>query len=265
MEKCLPLLTETVEDLNAAYVRSADAQDCIEHNSANVSFLEDQLQSLQRKLASRKREKTTLDAEIETLERTVEFGIQITPGLCIRMLNKTQLSHVLSYLNPLGGINKVCTLWKEIAEIQRHNNVTTPLLSNSGVNNHILKRCKSEIRSELAQIRVNVMLRELTHKQKTAAAEVLKDMSGHNHSGGSNPNSPLRGGALTGTGTPAALSGVSLSAASNVTATTTTAAQTAGAGVTTTATSTVTGAAEGSRAAVQGKYSFYALCWYCGL
>ena len=255
MEKCLPLLTETVEDLNAAYVRSADAQDCIEHNSANVSFLEDQLQSLQRKLASRMREKTTLDAEIETLERTIEFGIQITPGLCIRMLDKTQLSHVLSYLNPLGGINKVCTLWKEIAEIQRHNNVTTPLLSNSGVNNHILKRCKSEIRSELAQIRVNVMLRELTHKQKTAAAEVLRDVSGHNQSGGSNPNSPLR----------VSQSGVSLSAASNATATTTTAAQTAGAGVTTTATSTVTWAAEGSRAAVQGKYSFYALCWYCGL
>ena len=42
--------------------RHADAEDCIEHNSANLQFLQDQLQTLQGRLSAKYREKEALVA-----------------------------------------------------------------------------------------------------------------------------------------------------------------------------------------------------------
>jgi hypothetical protein len=232
VEKSLPLLAETVEDLNAAYVRSADAHDCIDHNTANVSFLEDQLASLQRKRQSRQKEKTALDAEIATLEKTVETGILITPGLCIRSLDKSLVKNVLSYLNPSGGVNKVCKYWAEIAAELRQNTVTAaPVPVKPSV--HQLKRTKSEIKTALAQIQSGIMLRELTRKQAAQAAAAL---DGGTEAPGSGPNSPAReqasgkaGSTANGTATPAlSATSVSGSNAALGAATTTAAASSVG-------------------------------------
>ena len=170
MDKCLPLLAETVEDLNAAYVRSADAQDCIEHNTANVSFLEEQLAALQRKRRIKDAEKQKLDAEIDALEKTVELGIVISPGLCIRGLEKSVLTHVLSFLNSRGAINSVCKYWSELAaDIRVHEAATR--LRTLPAPGKLLKRTKSEIKTSLAQIRAGIMLRDLARQQALARAE----------------------------------------------------------------------------------------------
>lgn len=231
VEKSLPLLAETVEDLNASYVRSADAHDCIDHNTANVSFLEDQLASLQRKRQTRLKEKTTLDAEITALEKTVELGILTTPGLCIRSLQKSVMGHVLRYLNPSGGVNKVCKYWAEIAAEQRQNGATAVPVKPPAQQ---LKRTKSEIKTSLAQIQSGKMLRELSRHQTAQAAAALAATAVP----GSGPNSPARdqssgkaGSTGNGTATPA-LSATSVSgsnaALGGAATTTTAAASTAG-------------------------------------
>jgi hypothetical protein len=241
VEKSLPLLAETVEDLNAAYVRSADAHDCIDHNTANVSFLEDQLASLQRKRQSRQKEKTALDAEIASLEKTVETGILISPGLCIRTLDKALVKNVLSYLNPSGGVNKVCKYWAEMAAELRQNPVTA---APAKPTTHVLKRTKSEIKTSLAQIQSGIMLRELSRKQAAQAAAAL----GGSEVPGSGPNSPAReqtsgkaGSTANGTATPA-LSATSVSGSNAA----------LGAATTTAAASSV---GENTAAAVHGKYA----------
>lgn len=43
-------------------LRHADAEDCIEHNSANLQFLQDQLQTLQGRLSAKYREQEALVA-----------------------------------------------------------------------------------------------------------------------------------------------------------------------------------------------------------
>lgn len=213
----MPLLRETVEDLNAAYVRSADAQDCIEHNTANVTFLEDQLQTLQRKLLAKQTEKDALDREIDQLKRTVELGIVLTPGLCIRQLEKRLLTRVLSYLNPTGGVNRVCRYWAQLAADVRLLQLNAPEKALSPPK--VLKRSKSEVKTALAHIRSDIMLRELTRSQaaKLAAAEGGALTAGQPIQQGS----PSRAGSAThGTVTPApsAPSVASVTAQSHTTA-----------------------------------------------
>jgi hypothetical protein len=220
-DKCLPLLRETVDDLTAAYVRDADAQDCIEHNTANVGFLEDQLQSLQRKLALRQTEKQTLDAEIATLEGKVELANIAGPGLCIRTLNKKVLSHVLEYLDPSGGINSVCKYWATIAAEIRSKQIAVPVGESTKSTKSaltqppVLRRTKSEIKTDMAHIRSAKMLRELALVQ---AAQAATSTVGGASLPASQVNSPTRaqmqqtskaGSAANGTNTPA------LSVASN--------------------------------------------------
>jgi hypothetical protein len=219
-DKCLPLLRETVDDLTAAYVRDADAQDCIEHNTANVGFLEDQLQSLQRKLALRQTEKQALDAEIAALEGKVELANIAGPGLCIRTLNKKVLSHVLEYLDPSGGINSVCKYWAGIAAEIRSKQIAGPVGESTKSTKSaltqppVLRRTKSEIKTDMAHIRSAKMLRELALVQAAQAATTV----GGTSLPASQVNSPTRaqqqqtskaGSAANGTNTPA------LSVASN--------------------------------------------------
>ena len=199
VDKCIPLLAETVDDLHAAYVRQADAQDCIEHNTANVSFLEDQLLSLQRKRASRQREKDKLDTEIATMEQKIDLAVIAGPGLCIRSLEKSVLTHVLSYLNPTGGINMVCKYWAQLAAELRQTS-TASALTQTG-SGKVLKRSKSEIKTALAQIKSGVVLREIARQQVTQrrlgdSAEGLPSQPG-------SPSREVSGGrgASTGNGT----------------------------------------------------------------
>lgn len=83
-EKVLPLIKDTVEDLEVAYVRHADAQDCIEHNTANVNFLEEQIAALQRKLDAKYKEADDLEELARKAADMLEYGYTVESGLCIR-------------------------------------------------------------------------------------------------------------------------------------------------------------------------------------
>ena len=84
VERSLPQLRETEEALQAAYVRRADAQDLIEHNAANVAFMEEQLQALQTRLATKQQDLERVDAEASRAQQTVQLGEDVQLGLCIR-------------------------------------------------------------------------------------------------------------------------------------------------------------------------------------
>lgn len=216
VDKCLPLLGETVEDLNAAYVRSADAQDCIEHNTANVTFLEDQMATLQRKLLAKQTEKAVLDREIDQLEKTVELGIVLTPGLCIRQLEKSLLTHVLSFLNPAGGVNRVCKYWSQLAADVRQQVSNSP--QKAAAPARVLHRTKSEVKTALAQIKSGIMLRELTRQQAAKMMAAVSAGDAAQLTGHSNHNSPSKAGSVAhGTVTPA-LSANSIAGHSHTTA-----------------------------------------------
>lgn len=84
LDKVQPLLTQVVEDLKISYVQTADAEDAIEHNEANIFFLEDQLQALQNKLTLKKQEQQKVDSEIDLLQNRIHSATSLVPGLCIR-------------------------------------------------------------------------------------------------------------------------------------------------------------------------------------
>jgi len=94
-----------------AYIRFADAQDCIEHNSANLNFLEDQLVSIQSKLNAKRLEEQSLRVAIEDSYDFLALAPQLHLGLGIRSLNKHLLAVVLGYLDLNGGANMVCRYW----------------------------------------------------------------------------------------------------------------------------------------------------------
>ncbi len=83
-EKVLPLLMDVVEELDVAYTRQADAQDCIEHNTANVNFLEEQIFALQQKLDAKNREQDEWESEMVEAQAIVVHGYTVAPGLAIR-------------------------------------------------------------------------------------------------------------------------------------------------------------------------------------
>eukprot|EP01034_Spumella_vulgaris_P022860 gene22860-29037_t len=115
---------DVVEELDVAYTRQADAQDCIEHNTANVNFLEEQISALQQKLDAKNREQDAWEAEMVEAQAVVMHGYTVAPGLAIRMLNKHLLSVVLGHLDLAGGCNKVCKYWAEIMTTNRKEIVT---------------------------------------------------------------------------------------------------------------------------------------------
>lgn len=106
-------LKEVVEDLDAAYVRRADAQDLLEHNSANTVFLSDQIALLAAKLTARQTALAELTAMAQAAEHSIAMASQCAAGLCMRSLSKALLGCVLSYLPPHlpGG---VCRYWHEV-------------------------------------------------------------------------------------------------------------------------------------------------------
>jgi len=100
-EAVRPLIKECVDELDMAYIRFvvvnvfilisyqrntrfADAQDCIEHNSANLNFLEDQLVSIQSKLNSKRLEEQSLRVAIEDSYEFLTIVPQLHLGLGIR-------------------------------------------------------------------------------------------------------------------------------------------------------------------------------------
>ena len=84
VEECQLQLYDVVEELNDCYGRSADMQDSMEHNSANVAFLEEQIALLQRKLKSKENAQYALNEEIKTVQCVINFGAAVKPGLCLR-------------------------------------------------------------------------------------------------------------------------------------------------------------------------------------
>jgi hypothetical protein len=72
------------DNLVVLYNKHADAESCLEHNVANVVFLEDQVKSLEVKLLSKSTELKCLEVEITSLERTIEFNSNAKLGVSIR-------------------------------------------------------------------------------------------------------------------------------------------------------------------------------------
>ncbi len=83
-EKAMPLVRDVVEELDVAYTRHADAQDCIEHSAADVYFLEEQIHALQSKLEARCDELDRLDDVMNRAAAVMNLGYEVTPGLCVR-------------------------------------------------------------------------------------------------------------------------------------------------------------------------------------
>ena len=77
-------MRQVSEDLDIAYSRLADAQDCIQNNTANVRFLEDQLLALQRKLETRKSEYQTVQTCIMDCYAVMHIAKVSKLGLLIR-------------------------------------------------------------------------------------------------------------------------------------------------------------------------------------
>ena len=77
-------MREVVEDLETSYCRQADAEDCFNNNTANVMFLEDQIQSLQRKLAIKQQETQRMEQEITSSLHVLELSKRATLGLYLR-------------------------------------------------------------------------------------------------------------------------------------------------------------------------------------
>ncbi len=77
-------MMDVVEELDVAYTRQADAQDCIEHNTANVNFLEEQIHALQQKLDAKNEEQDLLEAEMVEAHAVLLHGYSVAPGLAIR-------------------------------------------------------------------------------------------------------------------------------------------------------------------------------------
>lgn len=77
-------MRQVSEDLDIAYSRLADAQDCILNNTANVKFLEDQLMTLQRKLDARKSEYKSVQTCIMDCYAVVHIAKESKVGLLLR-------------------------------------------------------------------------------------------------------------------------------------------------------------------------------------
>lgn len=72
------------ENLVVLYNKHADAESCLEHNIANVVFLEDQVKSLEMKLLTKSAELKALEVETVTLENTIQYHADAKLGVCIR-------------------------------------------------------------------------------------------------------------------------------------------------------------------------------------
>lgn len=77
-------LSSTVEDLNLSLYRHADAQSALDHNSANVAFLEDRIAELEKKLSARKEAIAAVSTQITQSEKQIWMRRQCSSGLCIR-------------------------------------------------------------------------------------------------------------------------------------------------------------------------------------
>ncbi len=86
-ERCAhvkPLLRDTIDTLEINYIHDADARDHIENLSADISFLEDQLASLQQRKAAKQAQKDVVDKAMSDALTNVTYGETLMPGLCIR-------------------------------------------------------------------------------------------------------------------------------------------------------------------------------------
>lgn len=77
------------EKLDALYIKRADAQSVLEHNSANVSFLEDHVEILQQKLRVKRDDLLLQENEIKNTEEIVLLSDDTKLGLCIRYVKFT--------------------------------------------------------------------------------------------------------------------------------------------------------------------------------
>lgn len=73
-----------VEDLDFSYSRQADAEDCFHNNTANVLFLEDQINNLQRKLQHKEQEFHRVEQDIQQCEHVIDLTKQASLGLYLR-------------------------------------------------------------------------------------------------------------------------------------------------------------------------------------
>ncbi len=77
-------MRQLTEELDIQYSRLADAQDCIQNNTANVKFLEDQIDALQRKLQTRKSDYQKVQTSIMDCYAVMHISKESKLGLCIR-------------------------------------------------------------------------------------------------------------------------------------------------------------------------------------
>lgn len=149
-----PLMRDVVEELDVCYNRRADAQDCVEHNTANILFLEDQIFNLQKKLNSLKEQANQSKVYMEKCSTTINIYENTKLGLCIRSLDSMLLSCTLSYLTNDPNISLVCKYWNQI---QKSNRIQPFVLI-------------TEIRSKLSKDEIKQILFDLklkSHVNKT--------------------------------------------------------------------------------------------------
>lgn len=187
--------------------RHADAQDCIEHNLANLNFLEDQLAAVKAKLEVRYREERELRAVIDESQFLVEiepemilglgirqgfflspsFQYNITVSTRVRCLNKHLLAVVLSYLDLNGGANLVCRYWSLLMIKNRKS------LQSGAEVVYREKPTKRSIESALTQLKIAAeteYARNWQQKEKDDLEQQLFEQKFHIRRGGSPARQP---------------------------------------------------------------------------
>lgn len=110
-EKSFELLGPVCEDLVDSMIRHVDAEDRIERTEESLSSFTIQVTEIQRQLQIKRDALQQVNSDLEKACSTLTASSAAVPGLCIRSLNKSLLSHCLSYLNLHGGVNLVCKYW----------------------------------------------------------------------------------------------------------------------------------------------------------
>lgn len=91
-----------------------DVEELHQHTVDSIGFLEDQIAKLKIKLANKKMEQTDLLDDIDTCSYIIHQNNEAKNGICLRMLTRSSLQHIISFLDPKSEYYLVCKKWNEI-------------------------------------------------------------------------------------------------------------------------------------------------------
>lgn len=166
--ECFKELKDVTEHLDILYNKQADAQDYLEHNLANVSFLQEHVRTIQQKLANKTDDLLILESEINKIEKVININESANLGLCIRSLNRETLSLVLSFVPFDQCYLLVCKYWRDIF-------IENEKLKRIQRSNHIIP---AKALNKLSKLEIKRMLFDIQLQQKKGSSD-SSSINGH--------------------------------------------------------------------------------------